>query len=228
MLLKSWHLMLSWGAGAPTESLFSRLWLSGAGSAGVGIFFPEFPLSVFCWVWSGIEVSAWHSKSSTVSPCQDSSAYPKILHAKFHAAVSPFHVVRTERGALASPCLHLQGAGNASFSPCPLKTWGWGVLPTKGGNTRQVGCWQLLVAVSPQGMRLFRVCWNESMQWIRSTVTAPRQKNLSHPFQREFHAGDSLVSSNKPTWIISWSYPWWFLVLRVLIHQSIYLHWLPG
>lgn len=121
-----------------------------------------------------------------VCPCQDSSTYPKILYAKFPAAVSPFHIVRTERWALASLCLHLRGAGNGSFSPCPLKSWGWGVLPTRRGNTRQVGCWQLLVAVSPQGMRLFRVCWNESVQWIRSTVTAPRQTNLSLPFRGNF------------------------------------------
>lgn len=38
-----------WDKGAPTGSVFSRLWLPGAGSAGVGMFFPEFPLSVYCW-----------------------------------------------------------------------------------------------------------------------------------------------------------------------------------
>lgn len=80
------------------------------------------------------------------------------------------------------------------FFTMPPKNLGLGVLPVRGGNTRQVGCWQLLVAVPPQGMRIFRVCWNESVQWIRSVVTAPRQTNLSLPFQREFHAGDSLVS----------------------------------
>lgn len=88
-------------------------------------FFLEFPLCVFCWFWSGIEVSAWHWTSSTISPCQDSSTYPKILHAKSSAVVSPFHTVRTERWAFTSLSLPLQGVGNASFSLCPLKTWGW-------------------------------------------------------------------------------------------------------
>lgn len=74
-------------------------------------------------------MSAWHLKSSIVSPCQGSSIHPKILHAKFPAVVSSFHIVRNERWAFPSLWLHLQGAGNASFSPCPLKTWGWGVLP---------------------------------------------------------------------------------------------------
>lgn len=143
--------MKGWDKGAPTGSIFSRLQLSGAGRAGVGIFFPEFPLSVYCCLQSDIQVSARYSESSIISQCQDSSSYPKMLQAKFPAAVSPLHVVRNARWALVSLWLHLHGAGNASFSPHPLKTWGWDSCQTRGGSTRQVSCCQLPVAVSPQG-----------------------------------------------------------------------------
>lgn len=141
----------------PTGSVFSRLQPSGAGRAGVGIFFPEFPLSVYCCFQSDTQMSARHSESSIVSPSQDSSTYPKMLQAKF-PAVSPLRLVRTARGALASLRLHLQGAGNASLSPCPLKTWA-GSLAKRGGETpaNLVAASRRLQSV-PRGKRLFSVC----------------------------------------------------------------------
>lgn len=136
---------------AANGSVFSRLQLSGAGRAGAGILFPEFPLSVYCCFQSDIQGSTQHSESSIVSPCQDSSTYPKTLQAKFPTTVNPLRVVSTARWVLASLQLYLQGAGNASFSPCPLKTWGWESCQMRGGRTRQFRCCQPPVAVSPPG-----------------------------------------------------------------------------
>lgn len=135
-----------WDKGACTGSLLSRLQVSGAERAGLRIFFPVFSLSVYCCLGSGVQANAWHWWSSIIF-----TTYPKMLQAKFPAAVTFLCCVRTARGALTSFCLSHQGAGNASFSPSLIKNSGLESCQRRGGSTRQVSCSQLPVVVSPQG-----------------------------------------------------------------------------
>lgn len=132
-----------WDKVAPAGSVFSRLQLSGAGSAGGGIFFPELPLSVYCWFWSDIQV---HNTQRVASFPHVQIPLPTP---ECYKQNSPLRSVLLHWWALASLWLHLQRAGN--FSLYPLKPGGGNPARQGGGSTRQITCCQPPLAVSPQG-----------------------------------------------------------------------------
>lgn len=95
-------------------------------------------ISSWCLLFSDRYTGECTTLGEQHSHCQDSSTYSRTLQAKFPAAGSPLCSVCTARWALTSLQFHLQGAGNASFSPHSLKTWEWECCQMRGGSTGHV------------------------------------------------------------------------------------------